>query len=69
MNRRKRASPQPAGLATGLDQYEQRPQVNERFNVSCQRRPWFDIVADSGTPRSNPPHDDGLNGRAGRSPT
>ena len=34
------------GAPSGLDQYEQRPQINDRFNLSFQRRIWFGIVAD-----------------------
>ena len=34
------------GGAVSLDQYEQRPQINDRFNVSYQRRIWLGIIAD-----------------------
>jgi predicted porin len=34
------------GGAVSLDQYEQRPQINDRFNVSYQRRIWGGIVTD-----------------------
>ena len=31
---------------SGLDQYEQRPQINDRFNLSYQRKIWGGIVID-----------------------
>ena len=34
------------GGAISLDQYEQRPQLNDRFNLSYQRRIWGGIVTD-----------------------
>ncbi|MCX6544594.1 MAG: TonB-dependent receptor [Acidobacteria bacterium] len=34
------------GGAMSLDQYEQRPQINDRFNVSYQRRVWMGIITD-----------------------
>lgn len=34
------------GGAISLDQYEQRPQINDRFNLSFQRKLWGGIVAD-----------------------
>ena len=34
------------GGAVSLDQYEQRPQINDRFNLSYQRRIWGGIVTD-----------------------
>jgi hypothetical protein len=34
------------GGAVSLDEYEQRPQINDRFNLSYQRRIWFGIIAD-----------------------
>jgi len=34
------------GSAVSLDQYEQRPQINDRFNLSYQRRIWGGIVTD-----------------------
>jgi hypothetical protein len=34
------------GSAISLDQYEQRPQINDRFNISYQRRIWLGIVTD-----------------------
>lgn len=34
------------GGAMSLDQFEQRPQINDRFNVSYQRKIWMGIVTD-----------------------
>jgi hypothetical protein len=34
------------GGAISLDQYEQQPQINDRFNLSYQRRIWLGIIAD-----------------------
>jgi hypothetical protein len=34
------------GSAVSLDQYEQRPQINDRFNLSYQKRIWGGIVTD-----------------------
>ncbi len=34
------------GGAISLDQYELRPQINDRFNLSLQRKLWFGIVGD-----------------------
>jgi hypothetical protein len=34
------------GGAVSLDQYEQRPQINDRFNLSYQKRIWGGIVTD-----------------------
>ncbi len=34
------------GGAVSLDQYELRPQINDRFNVSYQRRLWWDTIVD-----------------------
>jgi len=34
------------GGAISLDQYEQRPQINDRFNLSYQKRIWGGIVTD-----------------------
>ena len=34
------------GGAVSLDQYEQQPQINDRFNLSYQRRIWGGIVTD-----------------------
>ncbi len=34
------------GSAISLDEYEQRPQINDRFNVSYQQKIWLGIVAD-----------------------
>jgi hypothetical protein len=34
------------GGAISLDEYEQRPQINDRFNFSYQRRIWFGVVTD-----------------------
>ncbi len=31
---------------SGLDQYEQKQQINDRYNLSFQRKIWFGIVAD-----------------------
>ena len=34
------------GSAMSLDQYEQRPQINDRFNISYQRKIWLGVVTD-----------------------
>ncbi len=34
------------GGAISLDEYEQRPQINDRINLSYQRRIWLGIIAD-----------------------
>jgi hypothetical protein len=34
------------GSAISLDQYEQQPQINDRFNLSYQRRIWLGIITD-----------------------
>jgi hypothetical protein len=34
------------GGAISLDQYELRPQINDRFNLSFQRKIWFGVIAD-----------------------
>ncbi len=34
------------GGAMSLDQYELRPQLNDRFNLSVQRKIWFGVIAD-----------------------
>jgi outer membrane receptor protein involved in Fe transport len=34
------------GGAISLDQYELRPQLNDRFNLSIQRKLWFGVIAD-----------------------
>jgi hypothetical protein len=34
------------GGAISLDQYEQQPQINDRFNLSYQRRVWLGIITD-----------------------
>lgn len=35
------------GGAVSLDEYELRPQINDRFNVSFQKQIWFGIIADA----------------------
>jgi hypothetical protein len=35
------------GTAVSLDQYELRPQINDRFNLSYQRQVWWGVIVDA----------------------